>query len=95
MGQQYSDEESGIQSKKTTQTLVTWATNAVFNAMLDHYSQSGSRLSHDDYWKNHMKLTGFRTVDSWVQTAVSKAINEDLTTIDEIVKRAKEITGLR
>jgi hypothetical protein len=68
------------------QTCITLAYKLLANALSDHYINSKSPLSQEEYWKSHLGLTGVKTVDSWLQSKVNNLVNPGLVPVDDFVR---------
>jgi len=69
---------------------------SVMNSLADHYLLIKSRtpLTQEEYWRTHLKLTGSKGVDSWVQAKVNSVANPGLDSIDVVVSRIKKELGI-
>ena len=76
------------------QQALQFGLKIVLNACMDHYIESGSKLSRDEYWKRRMKLTGIQSFDSYVQGLASGWIDAGLIGADAIASKVKSVLGL-
>ena|SRR5579862_5722177 len=82
-------------------TLVTGTVKLLVNDLADRYAEykrgeleEGRKpIEAKEYWKKHLKITGFETVDTWLQKQVRKAIDDEIRDAKRIVSNAREFAS--
>lgn len=83
--------------QRSLQQIAQMACNSIINGFNDHYFKHKAQwpeLTQEEYWRRRLKLTHLQTIDSYIQSHVSAAMNSGLAEVDAIVKKAwKSIFG--
>jgi hypothetical protein len=74
--------------------LVSMAVKSVWNAMTDHYLGRKTHLTKEEYWQRHLSLTGFQSVDSYLQDQVNACFDAGIGTASEVATAVKKQIGL-
>ena len=75
-------------------TVIQIAIKKIWNHLDDHYfrdkdSFPSTRGERHDYWKNHLPLTRFETVDNYIQGMAETEFEAGFETADHIFSQVK------